>query len=46
MFHFLEQALRAQFPSRQVVVAASWVGSVAFYKFKGFDKLETSAGAP
>jgi high-affinity nickel-transport protein len=25
--------------------AASWIGSVAFYKFKGYDKLETPAGA-
>jgi nickel/cobalt transporter (NiCoT) family protein len=27
------------------IFAASWIGSVAFYKFKGYDKLETSAGA-
>jgi high-affinity nickel-transport protein len=27
------------------IFALSWIGSVAFYKFKGYDKLETSAGA-
>ena len=28
------------------IFALSWIGSVAFYKFKGYDKLETAAGAP
>jgi high-affinity nickel-transport protein len=28
------------------IFAVSWIGSVAFYKFKGYDKLETAAGAP
>jgi high-affinity nickel-transport protein len=27
------------------IFAASWIGSVAFYKFKGYDKLETAASA-
>jgi high-affinity nickel-transport protein len=27
------------------IFAVSWIGSVAFYKFKGYDKLEASAGA-
>jgi high-affinity nickel-transport protein len=28
------------------IFALSWIGSVAFYKFKGYDKLETAASAP
>jgi high-affinity nickel-transport protein len=28
------------------IFAVSWIGSVAFYKFKGYDKLETAASAP
>ena len=28
------------------IFAVSWIGSVAFYKLKGYDKLETAAGAP
>jgi high-affinity nickel-transport protein len=28
------------------IFALSWIGSVAFYKFKGYDKLETAGSAP
>jgi high-affinity nickel-transport protein len=28
------------------IFAVIWIGSVAFYKFKGYDKLETAASAP
>ena len=27
------------------IFAVSWIGSVALYKFKGYDKLEVPAGA-